>query len=343
MATQEENDRSDCFMLNIHAQVFVEGDADIVFWDALFEHFAPNLRIKIYPSGGDSAARGCGKLEKLLDNDGVNKHRILCFDSNYSRYWSGNTRYDLPFIMQTYAYAIDNFNCFPQNLNDIVKTVTRETDKKEISFDFNDFLTEYSKIVYPLFVYFVAKRKIDASCVYPIFENQTIFQQNINNYASIMQKLKEFIQNEIAQNYADITQTDFDITAENLKNDYKIDETNVWLFIRGHDFEEKVIRQLLNKITGNIANKKICEYSNKSKSKEEKDKGYEAILQNYKKHLGFDSQQAEGETAAEIQINESRERKVNSLLKDSFRHAIKNPIFPIQIIGDTIQNIAKLH
>ena len=196
MATQEDIDKADCFSLGIDAQIFVEGDADTVFWSAVFRHFAPSLKIRLYPSGGNSSLRGCVELEKILDRDGVNQYRILCFDSDYSRYWTGDTRYDLPFILQTYAYSFDNYNTLPQRLNQIIETVTRETDTTKINFDFQQFLLDYSKTVYPLFVYFVAKRKIDKHCAKPEFSNQTIFQQPFSNYNKIIKDIEILVLNQ---------------------------------------------------------------------------------------------------------------------------------------------------
>lgn len=339
MATQEEIDQADCFSLGIDAQIFVEGDADTVFWSAVFRHFAPSLKIRLYPSGGNSSLRGCVELEKILDRDGVNQYRILCFDSDYLRYWTGNVRYDLPFILQTYTYAFDNYNTLPQRLNEIIESVTRETDSTKINFDFQQFLLDYSKTVYPLFVYFVAKRKIDKHCAKPEFSNQTIFQQPFSNYNKIIKDIGVLVLNQINADYTTISTTEYDATAAELKDIYGINETNTWLFIRGHDMQDKVVFALLDDITKHISNQKISEYTTKKAT----DPTFETILQQYINHLGFDIQKSKKATIEEqeIQLNESRKRKINTLLNDAFRYAITDTACaPMQKIGVKISNIA---
>ncbi len=338
---QRGKDRSKClFLLSIDAQVFVESEADTIFWEAVFQHFAPNLKVRFYPSGGETRIRGCRRLEQMLDDDGVNEYRILCFDSDYSRYWTGNTRYNSEFILQTYTYAFDNYNTLPQRLNEIVKSVTRETDAAKINFDFNLFLLDYSKTIFPLFVYFVAKRKVEPACENPVFDTQEMLQTL--DYAKIMTDLENLVNGQITNGYSNISIDDYNVIATELNDIYGINEKNTWLFVRGHDVQDKIVFALLKNITKHISKKKIQEYI----AKKATDSTFEQHLQNYKNHLGFDNKKAKNATITEQQIllSESRERKINTLLNDAFRSAIiDKSCFPMQKIGRNIQNIAATH
>jgi hypothetical protein len=250
---------------NIDAQVFVESDADTVFWKAVFAHFAPNLKLRFYPSGGETPERGCDRLEEI----------------------------------------------------------------------------------FPLFVYFVAKRKINADCAKPVFSKQAIFQKPLSDFSKIMTAINDLIQEQIETDYAAISETEYNETAKELNDIYGINETNTWIFIRGHDLQDKVVFNLLNKVTRAIVDRKIAEL----KTKIPTEPHFDAILKAYQNHLGIKNKaetetetEAEAEAAQEVHLNESRKGKVNTLLNDAFRFAITDTTcFPMQKIGDKIQYIATHH
>jgi hypothetical protein len=104
---------------------------------------------------------------------------------------------------------------------------------------------------------------------------------------------------------------------------------------------DKVVFNLLNKVTRAIVDRKIAEL----KTKIPTEPHFEVILKAYQNHLGIKNKtETETETAQEMQLNESRKGKVNTLLNDAFRFAITDATcFPMQKIGDMVQYIATHH
>ena len=56
-----------------------------------------------------------------------------------------------PYVLHTYAYAIENLQCFAPSLHaDVTVAVTLNVT---IIFNFEDFLYRYSEIIHPLFIW----------------------------------------------------------------------------------------------------------------------------------------------------------------------------------------------
>jgi len=59
---------------------------------------------------------------------------------------------DSPYVFHTYAYAIENLQCYAPSLHDVCVAVTLNDHR---IFDFEDYLRQYSEAVFPLFVWSV--------------------------------------------------------------------------------------------------------------------------------------------------------------------------------------------
>lgn len=82
----------------------------------------------------------------------LGENMIACVDSDYDYLLQGRTqtsRYIInsPYVLQTYAYAIENYHCYAEGLHEVCVTATLN-DHKLI--DFPAFMKLYSEIAYPL-------------------------------------------------------------------------------------------------------------------------------------------------------------------------------------------------
>ena len=82
----------------------------------------------------------------------LGENMIACVDSDYDYLLQGRTqtsRYIInsPYVLQTYAYAIENYHCYAEGLHEACVTATLN-DHKLI--DFPAFMKLYSEIAYPL-------------------------------------------------------------------------------------------------------------------------------------------------------------------------------------------------
>lgn len=137
-------------------RVYVEGYEDVAFWRGIFDHFRnPYLRFEISVPTREDLPKGKKVLLSMARDAG--EGMLLCMDSDFD-YLFGETDeqsrsiVESPFMFHTYAYATENYLCYAPSLHNVcVKATKNDTH----IFDFVKFMEEYSRTVYPLFLWYV--------------------------------------------------------------------------------------------------------------------------------------------------------------------------------------------
>ena len=98
------------------AMVYVEGPDDVVFWDSFFERAVFAIE----------HVGGCSNLNPYIDKleHGERSYLVAC-DSDY-RSFTGES-YKSPLVISTYGHSIENMMYCPNNLNELVKKLSRST------------------------------------------------------------------------------------------------------------------------------------------------------------------------------------------------------------------------
>lgn len=137
---------------------YVESYDDISFWRSLLSEYENDNRyFEVMLPSRSSLAKG--KKTVLMNQLGkqLGENMIACVDSDYDYLLQGRTNtskymIESPYVLQTYAYAIENYHCYAEGLHEVCVTATLN-DHKII--DFNEFMKLYSEIAYPLFIWSV--------------------------------------------------------------------------------------------------------------------------------------------------------------------------------------------
>lgn len=144
-------------------KVFVEGYDDVAFWRGIFDHFRnPYLRFEISVPNREDLPKGKKVLLSMEPSAG--EELLLCMDADFdflmgdatlqSRMVNGSE-----YLFHTYAYATENYLCYAPSLHNVcVKATKNDTH----IFDFEHFLTEYSRRIHPLFLWYVYSAVRDA-------------------------------------------------------------------------------------------------------------------------------------------------------------------------------------
>ncbi|MCD8318750.1 MAG: DUF4435 domain-containing protein [Paraprevotella sp.] len=135
---------------------YVESYDDVSLWRTVLDDFEDDTRYfeVMLPS---RSTLGKGKKIVLMNELGpkLGNYMIACVDADYdyllqdttptSRLINGN-----PFVFHTYAYAIENYQCYAETLHRVCVMATLN-DRQII--DFEGFMRDYSQIIWPLFVW----------------------------------------------------------------------------------------------------------------------------------------------------------------------------------------------
>lgn len=163
----------DAKMFRCRAAVHVENKDDIAFWSAVLKHFRPGDKFHfIAGSRNEYGNETYGVTQCLKYFLYLSPDFFICIDSDY-RYLLRERHIDVKhFVIQTYTYSFENHHCFADGLDDVCCRVTR---LKNTVFDFNRFLTEFSNILYELFIWHLYFQNAD-----PIRFSQFEFDHYLN-------------------------------------------------------------------------------------------------------------------------------------------------------------------
>lgn len=141
--------------------VYVEGYDDIPFWRAIFDEFeTPERRFEVSTPARSDLAKGKKVVLQFASQAG--KNLILCVDSDFDYLFGellpqSKAVNHTPYLLQTYTYAIENYLCYPPSLHSVcVKATKNDTH----IFDFEEFMAEYSRIIYPVFVWYAYAARV---------------------------------------------------------------------------------------------------------------------------------------------------------------------------------------
>ena len=135
---------------------YVESYDDVSFWSHLLsEYNCERYYFQVMLPSNTSLAKG-KKVAMMNDLGlGLGGHMIACVDSDYDYLLQGKTStsrriISSPYVLHTYAYAIENYQCYAGSLHGVCVQSTLN-DKAMI--DFEAFFRLYSQIIYPLFLW----------------------------------------------------------------------------------------------------------------------------------------------------------------------------------------------
>ena len=153
---------------------YVESYDDVLFWRMVLSEYEDETRyfeVMLPTKGNLKKGKRQALLSLMTQSDDMTlsgadaKHHrmkiganmIACVDADYDYLLQGATslnRFILnsPYVLHTYVYAIENYQCYAQGLHNVC---VMSTLNDHHLFDFEDFMAQYSRIIFPLFVWSV--------------------------------------------------------------------------------------------------------------------------------------------------------------------------------------------
>ena len=137
---------------------YVESYDDVAFWRSIFSDFEDDTcYFEVMLPSNKSLCKG--KKSVLMNKLGsrLGQNMVACVDSDYDYLLQGVTSTSRQinssaYVFQTYAYAIENYQCYAGSLHEAC-TMATLNDRSLV--DLVGFMTLYSQIAYPLFIWSV--------------------------------------------------------------------------------------------------------------------------------------------------------------------------------------------
>lgn len=224
------------------AAIHLENKNDELFWRHALHYAYPTGRFRFVSASrsfSGNVTNGCSQC--LQYRDFLDEHFWIAIDSDY-RYLTEEPDIDANhYILQTYTYSFENHFCYAENLNNALRTYCNG----DLPFDFEAFLKEYSRLIYPLLVWQLYLQGVDPEA-FPkkVFHRLLSLQVGAsgtkNNGASILKLLKERCNKmriHFERQYPEADPTWYEARC----NALGVNRSNAYLFVRGHQLYDLIV------------------------------------------------------------------------------------------------------
>ena len=252
--------------------VYVEGYEDVAFWRGIFDAYESSkltFEISVPPRG--DLAKG-KKIVVHMAETSDPRSNLFCVDSDFDYLFADQTpmaRYinNTPNIFHTYAYATENYICYAGSLHNICVKATKNDTR---IFDFERFFREYSRAIFPLFLWYAYSAQIDAQKIFTLMDFRSSVKINYleveNNGADTIGWLNRQVERRVKTLVRDHpeVQKGLDDFAAELRH-RGVSPDNTYLFMQGHTLKDNVVMPVLESVCDRLRKLSLGRIENSSR------------------------------------------------------------------------------
>lgn len=251
---------------------YVEAYDDVFFWRTVLSRFENSERYfeVMLPTKVGKLERGKKAAMMNLLSENVGADMIACVDADYDYLIQGasETSQQLlsnAYVLHTYAYAIENLQCYAPTLREVCVGVTLNDHQ---IFDPAEYLRQYSQAIFPLFVWSIWHYRQGIYREFTISDFNTIIEPgnfSIVKASEILQRVRRKAGTRIAQlqrEHPDAKES-YLAVKESLKQ-LGVTADTTYLYIQGHHLFDRVVMPMLKKICSQLISERQEEINHQS-------------------------------------------------------------------------------
>ena len=235
--------------------VFVEGYEDVAFWRGIFDNFHnPYLRFEISVPNRDDLPKGKKVLMSMIGKT-RKEDILLCVDSDFDYLFDGATEQSREILeaenmFHTYTSATENYLCYAPSLRNVCVRATKNDTR---IFDFVRFMDEYSKTIYPLFLWYVYSAQLSHESVFTLAEFRASVRLNYVDIRANGEYTLAWLARNVARREEALKANNPEMSeavealGEKLK-ERGVERENCYLFMHGHTLMDNVTMPLLSAV-----------------------------------------------------------------------------------------------
>ena len=235
---------------------YVESYDDVFVWRSILARFETEKRYfeVMLPSRENRLERGKKAALMSMVSGSTGHNMIACVDADYDYLLQGATPTSAavcsnPYVFHTYAYAIENLQCYAPALHNLCVMTTLNDHR---IFDFEAFLAAYSEVVWPLFVWNIWCYRYDCYKQFSMLDLYHVVQlQQVNLYhpEQTLEHLRHVVNAKMSRLQRAFPQARK--TYKPLQRELEglgVTPETTYLYMRGHDVADGVVMPLLNAV-----------------------------------------------------------------------------------------------
>ncbi|MEG1611255.1 MAG: DUF4435 domain-containing protein [Alistipes sp.] len=252
-------------------RVFVEGYDDVAFWRGIFDHFRnPYLRFEISVPNRADLPKGKKVLMSMIPNSSV--ELLLCVDSDFDYLFGNHTEQSREvnqarYMFHTYAYATENYLCYAPSLHNVCVKATKNDTR---IFDFVTFMSEYSRIIYPIFLWYAYSAFRSSEAVFTLIDFKASVRLGFLDIADNGAKTLAWLRRNIAKR-EEMLRTHHPYMVKPMAEfEAKLRERGVtpettYLYMQGHTLMDCVVLVMLNAVCEKLRQMSMAKISGSTK------------------------------------------------------------------------------
>lgn len=252
---------------------YVESYDDVFFWRSILGRYEDDTRYfqVTLPTHDNQLTRGKkGAIMSMLSEQ-LGSSLIACVDADYDFLIQGSTETSRtvisnPFVLHTYAYAIENMQCYAPALHDICVMVTLNDTP---IFNFRSFFEQFSRILFPLLVWSIWYYRTPRYNEFTITDFCRIIEPgklSPDNAQATLQHLAQKVSTKIAwlqRKNPQAKESYLAVKADLIR--LGVTPSNAYLYIQGHHLFNKMVLPLLDRVCQKLIQLREREIADTSK------------------------------------------------------------------------------
>ena len=251
---------------------YVESYDDVFFWRMILSEFEDETRyFEVMLPARSNLSKGKKSAFFSLMRNGMGRDMIACVDADYdyllqgadndSAFMLGN-----PYVIHTFVYAIENFQCYAPSLHNVCVMATLNDTP---NFDFVSFLSRYSRIIFPLFVWNIMMYRRRQFGAFTITDFNTVIRiqhRNLQHSDEVFDKLHHKVRvkvNELQRKYPNMKE-EYLATKQSVL-DLGVTPDTTYLYIQGHHLFDSVVVPTMQAVCDELRRQRESEIRRKAK------------------------------------------------------------------------------
>ena len=295
---------------------YVESYDDIYFWRTVLSSFEDDRRyFEVMLPSHQRLERGKKSVLMNFVGKNVGPDMIACVDADYDYLLQGATTQsrrvtESSYVFHTYAYSIENMQCYAPSLHEVCVSVTLNDHR---IFDFQDFLTQYSEAIFPLFVWSVWAYRTGNYNRFTMTDFPRVIDLGGFNVFDPLPSLAH-LRSKVGRKVKQLQQEFPDAKADYLSTKDSVRQLGVvpqttYLYIQGHHLFDNVVVPILNKVCNRLRmerQEEICHTAVHHEQRRNEMSCYEHSLQDIRQMLKKNTGYKQSEQYRRIQQDVER-------------------------------------
>lgn len=238
---------------------YVESYDDVFFWRTVLSKYEDSTRyFEVMLPSHATLERGKKSVLMNLLASKAGGSMIACVDADYDYLIAGatptsHTIITNSYVLHTYAYAIENLQCYAPSLHNVCVMVT--LNDHDI-FDFQEYMRRFSEAIFPLFVWSIWHYRRSIYGEFTITDFNRIAELggfSIHNPQASIDNLRRKVfskVNYLQRRHPEAKQSWLELKKELIE--MGVTPSTTYLYIQGHHLFDKIIVPIMGKVCSRL-------------------------------------------------------------------------------------------